>query len=44
MLTREEMMEYIRQRLEDANDLEIEEIYWFLICEGESRQNSTKYS
>ena len=35
MLSREEMMEYIRQRLEDATDLEIEQYYWFFIVEEE---------
>lgn len=35
MLSREEMMEYILGRLEDATDLEIEQYYWFFIVEEE---------
>lgn len=35
MLSREEMMDYILGRLEDATDLEIEQYYWFFIVEEE---------
>ena len=35
MLSREEMMEYILGRLENATDLEIEQYYWFFIVEEE---------
>ena len=41
MLTTEERMEYIRRRLETADDPEIDELYWFLIFSEESRQHST---
>ena len=43
-MTREEMMEYIRERLEEADDLEIEELYWFVVCEMGGRQKSTNFS
>ena len=44
MMTREEMMEYIQERLEEAGDLEIEEFYWFVVCEMGGRQKSTNFS
>ena len=35
MKSREEMVEYILGRLEDATDQQIEEYFWFFICEEE---------
>lgn len=41
MRSREEMLAYIRERLDRATDLEIEEFYWFAVFEEEKRQNVT---
>ena len=35
MKSREEMVAYILGRLEDATDQQIEEYFWFFICEEE---------
>lgn len=35
MPSREEMIEYMKGRLDEASDLEIEQYYWFFICEEE---------
>lgn len=35
MHTREEMIEYIQGRLENASDLEIEQYYWFFVIEDD---------
>ena len=35
MLSREEMIEYITNRIENAGDTELEQLYWFLQFEEE---------
>ena len=35
MLSREEMIEYIMGRVENAGDTELEQLYWFLQFEEE---------
>ena len=35
MLSREEMIEYITNRIENAGDTELEQLYWFFQFEEE---------
>ena len=35
MISREEMIEYMKGRLEEASDLEVEQFYWFFMDEEE---------
>lgn len=35
MPSREEMIEYMQGRLEEASDLEVEQFYWFFMGEDE---------
>lgn len=35
MPSREEMIAYMKDRLEEATDMEIEQYYWFFQCEEE---------
>ena len=36
MKTREEMLAFIYDHLDQASDQQVEEYYWFFVCEGDA--------